>query len=162
MIDSSSTQELADDRGTVLRRAELTDASSIAHLHGLLEASGWSESHWSQVLQQYRDAWVIEVGSHLAGFVVFQTEVPQAELLNIGVSRNHHGCGLGTELLRSTLSLLPAHVESVYLEVRRSNVPAIGLYHKMGFEKVGERQWYYPHAGGSREDALIYRLRRGH
>ena len=47
-------------------------------------------------------------------------------------------------------------VESLYLEVRTSNVPAIGLYKKLGFEKVGLRKAYY---SSPIEDAIVMQLK---
>ena len=43
------------------------------------------------------------------------------------------------------------------LEVRISNLPAIHLYEKLGFEQVGKRAGYYRDNG---EDALLMTLHR--
>ena len=43
-------------------------------------------------------------------------------------------------------------VLTVLLEVRAGNVPAIGLYEKNGFAKIGLRKEYYQNP---KEDALI-------
>ena len=41
---------------------------------------------------------------------------------------------------------------SVYLEVRPSNLPAIELYQKLGFNEIGRRPKYYT---DSKEDAVV-------
>jgi ribosomal-protein-alanine N-acetyltransferase len=41
----------------------------------------------------------------------------------------------------------------VFLEVRRGNVAAIGLYGSFGFGQAGERKGYYRDTG---EDALLF------
>ena len=46
-------------------------------------------------------------------------------------------------------------LESIYLEVRPSNLPAIALYERYGFETVGCRKRFYREPV---EDALIMRL----
>jgi ribosomal-protein-alanine N-acetyltransferase len=43
---------------------------------------------------------------------------------------------------------------SIFLEVRVSNMPAIHLYDKLGFNEIGLRRDYYPDSNG-REDALV-------
>ena len=47
-----------------------------------------------------------------------------------------------------------AGVESIFLEVRVTNLPAIRLYKSVGFMEIGIRKGYYPGIP-SREDALI-------
>jgi ribosomal-protein-alanine N-acetyltransferase len=42
--------------------------------------------------------------------------------------------------------------KSAHLEVRPSNITAIELYQKLGFERVGRRPKYYT---DSKEDALL-------
>ena len=43
----------------------------------------------------------------------------------------------------------------IFLEVRKSNAPAIGLYEKCGFEKIGERKNFYD---TPKEDAVLYKF----
>jgi ribosomal-protein-alanine N-acetyltransferase len=44
------------------------------------------------------------------------------------------------------------------LEVRPSNVAALGLYFGFGFKRIALRRGYYP-AGPAREDAVLLELR---
>ena len=41
---------------------------------------------------------------------------------------------------------------SVYLEVRPSNIPAVELYEELGFKEIGHRPKYY---ADSKEEALV-------
>jgi ribosomal-protein-alanine N-acetyltransferase len=45
--------------------------------------------------------------------------------------------------------------ESMFLEVDNGNTAALGLYRKLGFEKVGERQGYYRQENGALSTALV-------
>ena len=45
-------------------------------------------------------------------------------------------------------------MDTVFLEVRQSNVGALYLYDKLGFNEIGLRRDYYPAKDG-REDALV-------
>ena len=44
--------------------------------------------------------------------------------------------------------------KEMFLEVRASNVAAIGIYECAGFNETGRRKGYYP-ADGGREDAIL-------
>ena len=135
------------------------DCQTVAELQSRLDYSGWSEKQWREALEHYPCAWVVLTGGcEIIGYIIFQASVSQVELLNLGIKQQYQGKGIANELLQATISLLPESSENVFLEVRRSNVPAIHLYEKVGFHSVGVRRDYYSVAGGSREDALIYRL----
>lgn len=80
-----------------------------------------------------------------------------AELLNIGVSQLFQGLGVGEDFLEACLELLPDNTQQCFLEVRRSNIPAINLYKKLLFEQIAERKDYYRLNNGLVEDALVFR-----
>ena len=156
----------ADKPDVLLRPMQREDVDSIACLHADLDASSWSPQQWLEAYEHAADAWIVvhkdsatgdTVGGMetLVGYAIFRAVCEQAELLNFGIRREYQGRGLGTDLLESTLSLLPKDVEEVLLEVRRSNVPAINLYTKLGFNEATIRRDYYPAAGGGWEDAIV-------
>ena len=63
--------------------------------------------------------------------------------------------GLGRKMLEHLLGVARScPSEVLFLEVRPSNIQAIDLYRRFGFNEVGTRQGYYPAPQG-REDALI-------
>lgn len=140
-----------------LRRILPGDCAQIARLHQQLEYSGWNQAQWLQAVELYPCSWVLVNNKKIQSYICYQTTVPQTELLNLGVAAERQGQGIAFNLVKATLELLPDYAESVFLEVRRSNSPAIGLYEKLGFAKVGERRHYYSAMNGAREDALIYR-----
>ena len=81
--------------------------------------------------------------------------VDEGQITNLAVHPDHRRKGLGTAILRSLLRhAKDAKLESISLEVRVSNAPAIALYKSLGFELVGCRPKYYHNP---REDALILR-----
>ena len=47
------------------------------------------------------------------------------------------------------------NAKCIFLEVRESNVPAISLYKKLGFEELGIRKKFYEHPV---EDAIIMKV----
>ena len=87
----------------------------------------------------------------------FRVVIDEAELVDIRVSQAVRQKGFGNRLLTHTLQCLGGKgVSCCYLEVRRSNVPALALYQQMGFEVTGERANYYRVQGGV-EDAILMR-----
>ena len=82
--------------------------------------------------------------------------VDEMHLLKIAVDGNFHGQGYGRLLMDKVVEVArEAEMESVLLEVRPTNEPAVGLYRKTGFETIGVRKGYYV---DTKEDALVMRL----
>lgn len=80
-----------------------------------------------------------------------------AELFLIFVHPDSRRQGLARDMLADFEAHARAHyqAEAVYLEVRRSNSGAIGLYERAGYSKIAERKRYYQDG----EDAMIYEKR---
>lgn len=91
-----------------------------------------------------------------AGFVLTRHVLDEEELLLIAVTPGARRRGVGAALIEQLL--IAAHtrgVAKIFLEMRRGN-PAIHLYHKFGFEPIGERRNYYRMANGERIDAITF------
>lgn len=156
MIDKSDVSE-ESIRLSPMRAAHLPQ---IAEIHQQINPSPWTLEQWQTCCENplYLN-WVVEEQEQeqMVAFACYICAGSEAELLNIGVTQSRQGKGLGEDLLRSSLLLLPATAEHCFLEVRRSNIPAINLYKKLKFESVAERKDYYRHGSGLIEDALIFR-----
>jgi ribosomal-protein-alanine N-acetyltransferase len=85
--------------------------------------------------------------------------VDEAHLLNVAVSAEKQGQGLGRFLLNQAVACARGlGMESVLLEVRPSNTRALEIYERYGFKQIGRRKGYYPAADGQREDAIVMRF----
>ena len=92
----------------------------------------------------------------LLGYLTLFAASWEMEILNLAVHPEHRRQGHARALMRHVLQLCDKMgIKRGYLEVRRSNVAAQGLYRAFGFEEVGVRRRYYP---DNREDAIIMRL----
>jgi ribosomal protein S18 acetylase RimI-like enzyme len=66
------------------------------------------------------------------------------------------GLGLGAAILDWLVDDAGSRgARSMLLEVRPSNTPALRLYERKGFHRVGLRRRYYPAHDGAREDAIV-------
>jgi [ribosomal protein S18]-alanine N-acetyltransferase len=128
-----------------------------------LEKQAAMAAHWST--QQYEAAVSGEAPSRvvlvleetvLQGFIVGRAAGEEWELENIAVAEPAHRRGLGTHLLEEFIGLARGRgAQSVFLEVRESNLAARQLYEKYAFVETGRRKRYYREP---EEDAIVYRL----
>jgi ribosomal-protein-alanine N-acetyltransferase len=89
----------------------------------------------------------------IIGYVGMWLMVDQAHIVAIAVRDRYRRQGLGELLLiESVRTALDNQMESITLEVRRSNLGAQALYEKYRFLKVGVRARYY---SDNQEDAII-------
>ena len=96
---------------------------------------------------------VIEEEGSVLGFAILHRSLDEGELYNIAVRADRRGEGLGGRLLDTVLYCAKRWgIRRVFLEVRRSNAAARGLYKSRGFAVCGERKNYYD---APKEDAIL-------
>lgn len=120
----------------------------------------WSRANFSDSLSQGYHAWVLRGQDHrLMGYFLIMGIVDEAHLLNVAVSRDWQGQGVGRLLVNQAVALSRGlGMESILLEVRPSNVRALEIYQRYGFTEIGRRKGYYPAANSTREDAIVMRF----
>ncbi len=92
------------------------------------------------------------------GFLLTRAAADEAEILTIAIDPNHRGRGIARRLIDTAFRrLYRDRITSVFLEVDAGNMPALALYARLGFVKVGERKGYY--AGGSTPGASALVMR---
>ena len=102
------------------------------------------------------------INGRLRGFVLARLAADEAEILTIAVEAATRGRGVGRALLSESLrQAANAGAKTMFLEVDRSNTPALALYKHLGFVAVGERAGYYRRKDGARETAIVMRKALG-
>ena len=137
-----------------IRRVMPEDIPAITELERVCFSVPWSEQGFMAELDS-GDAWfsVCEENDKILGFAVLHCFGEEAELFNVAVSPEVRRRGIADALMRDVMAgAKKKDVTRILLEVRRSNVPAISLYAKYGFELLGLRKNYYD---APVEDALI-------
>ncbi len=100
------------------------------------------------------DTLVYETGDGVRGFAVIKVVDEEAYLENMMVAPDGRRKGAGAEMLQKVMMwAASAGAEEVLLDVDTTNLPAIGLYIKLGFEFLEQRENSYPRG----EDAYIMR-----
>ncbi len=95
--------------------------------------------------------------NNIVGFYIGEQVIDEATLMDICVSPNNQGKGLGKKLLTKFINQAKAKgAVKIWLEVRAKNIPAQMLYMNVGFIETGRRTGYYPSARGfGYEDAIV-------
>ena len=90
---------------------------------------------------------VAEHDGKVIGFIDYLITFNSATIMQIAVSKEFRNVGIGTRLLMEMEESFPKDineiVESVTLEVRVSNQPAVKLYTKNGYQIVVVKRNYY-------------------
>lgn len=117
----------------------------------------WTETIFRDCIRANYHCRVLEVPhSFIQSYGVMSTAAGEAHIFNLCVRPELQRRGLAQRMLDHLLELARAvQTQTVFLEVRISNIPAIRLYQVAGFCEIGARSGYYPSSGKSREDALV-------
>ncbi|MEP3277552.1 MAG: ribosomal protein S18-alanine N-acetyltransferase [Stappiaceae bacterium] len=140
------------------------DAVAMSNMHADAFAHVWSSDEISALLASDAvHALVIRrpnpYGTRaLLGFVIYRNAADEAEILTIAIDKRKRRKGLGQQLMEEVSRRLYAdRIDHLFLEVDADNLPALTLYQKLGFAKVGERQAYYTSGEKGAGTALIMR-----
>ena len=72
----------------------------------------------------------------IIGVLIFQQNIDQANLYGFFVEPEYRNQGVAQQLLQTTIDYGQAYVRQVILSVIATNIPAIHLYQKLGFQIV--------------------------
>lgn len=138
-----------------------SDLARVVEIERETFSDPWSRASFASSLKEshIRALAVVNGSAEVVGYGLATVVADEGEILNLAVARDRRGQGFGRLILDALLKSLWAEgVEKAYLEVRRSNEPAIALYRAAGFQPLGVRPGYY---AIPREDALTMALELG-
>ena len=119
------------------------------------EAARWNLAAYKALLTNPAAGSVLvaEREDVVAGFVCLRVMGPEAELLNLAVLPSLRRKGVGSQLVERALQAAwEKGAARIFLEVRESNLAALRLYQRHGFERAGYRRGYYADPPG---DAVV-------
>ena len=129
---------------------------AVAELEKICFSDPWSENSVASELRNKLALWLVaEEEGQVAGYIGSQTCGDESDVMNVAVHPDFRRRRIAEALVNClTEELKRIGSRCLTLEVRASNVPAIALYEKLGFEEIGRRKNYYRNP---REDGLIMR-----
>lgn len=136
-----------------IRPARPEDVPAIAELEEQCFSEPWPEDMIRRMLDRFT---VAEGADAPAGYLVLSSVLDEGNIDNVAVSPACRRCGAADALVADALRRArESGLTVLMLEVRASNIPAIRLYEKYGFQSVGRRTNYYTKP---REDAILMTL----
>lgn len=134
------------------------DLDSVVSIAAQSPHNSWNAAVFADCLKANYTAWVVELDGQVKAFLIALIVQPECQLMNIGVDVMSQRTGLASALMSHLLEFAKLNAcEQIFLEVRSSNIGAIALYKRFGFNQAGVRVNYYPASRG-REDALTFSL----
>lgn len=95
---------------------------------------------------------VARLDNEIVGFAGFLNICDEANIMNIVTKINKRHLGIGSKLLSQLIaSAHEQNCKSITLEVNEHNAPAIHLYEKFNFKRIGLRKKYY----NNKDNAII-------
>jgi len=135
-----------------MRKIVYNDIKAVSEFFSSNLIDAWSEKELENSFNSDNFLGFIEEdNAKIISAVTYLISFETADLLDLAVDSFYRKTGKATSILSySFLALKDAGVREVFLEVRKSNLPAINLYKKLGFTLISERKNYYKN-----EDALV-------
>jgi ribosomal-protein-alanine N-acetyltransferase len=139
-----------------VRRLALHDLDGIETIENAVYPTPWSRSMFAGELAKPSS---LSLGGfdpdtgRLVAYLIVSRYVDAWHIMNLAVHPGWRRAGVASRLLDELFEVTAGDSRRGYtLEVRVSNVSAIALYERFGFEASGLRRGYYT---DNREDALI-------
>lgn len=126
---------------------DVTHIKEIAQLEEKCFPDPWSEDMFIQLLSNPLAVFITaQKDGEVVGYAGIYHILSEGQLMNIAVKEEYRRLGIAEKMFDFILDYAKENdIEVITLEVRKENSPAISLYEKLGFEKVGERPGYYSH-----------------
>lgn len=128
---------------------------------GFKNGSPWEDKHFYHTLEAVNS--IIFTASidededeKIVGLLIASIAMTEVDIYMIVVDEAYKQKRIAYQLFEHLIAeCRKREVERIFLEVRVSNRPAIGLYERLGFDKVGTRKAYY---SSPIEDAIVMQL----
>jgi ribosomal-protein-alanine N-acetyltransferase len=141
----------------LIRKMDETDLDSVFAIENESTHDTWDIETFRYAIYK-EDAFVLinDSNNEICGFLFGIQTLDEYSISNIAIKEKYKRQGLAFYLISQIISAKPNHY-SFFLEVRKTNLPAIKLYEKLGFKNLYIRKSYYHNPT---EDAIVMGLIR--
>lgn len=145
-----------NDLTKVLRLTE-EELPQIAEIERECFSTPWSSEALSMLTEEPNVGFYALFDGQIVGYVGMQCVLDEGQITDVAVLPSYRRRGIAAELLNALISYARLKgIRAIFLEVRKSNLPALSLYRdRLGFQVIGTRRGFYSHP---REDAYNMQL----
>lgn len=138
----------------IIRAMQTDDLGQVAPIEAANFSTPWTENDFRTYLDRQDGLFLVaEEDGKILGYCGVILVPPEGDITNVSVGSEYRGRGAGKALVEEMLKRTEAAgIDTLFLEVRKSNAVAIGLYGRQGFTEIAVRKNYYEKPV---EDALI-------
>ncbi len=147
---------LRNVNGYSLRRCGIDDLKSVIDINEKTLPEHYTEYFFESLLREIPEAFIVaELENEIVGYIMCKLEfgfsnfrklgfVKKGHVVSISLLEKHRGKYIGEALMMEGINGVVARKgDEIYLEVRTSNLPAISLYRKLGFQTKSILKSYY-------------------
>ena len=129
-----------------VRKMQPEVVPALAELEAACFSEPWSEQAFLDALKQPEALMMtaIGTGNNPIGYCGIYLSADEGEITNVAVCPDHRKQGIADVILTEVFAeAWKRGAQTIYLEVRESNLPAQKLYEKHGFVSCGIRKNFY-------------------
>ena len=138
-----------------ITKADISHLEQIEAIEKTLEHRNLSLDSIKKDLESENTCYLVAIDTttnNIVGYIGCEVLVDHADITAVATHKDYLKQGIASTLLNTLEKHLQENqIESIFLEVRTSNIPAINLYTKLNYNKISTRTKYYDNL----EDANI-------
>lgn len=132
--------------GITVRRMEYLDLDGVAALEQEIFTEPWTWADFERELSKPDSCYLVAAAEdgEILGYCGLWNVSGEGQIYNVAVREESRGQGIARKMMERLLAEGRAcGVSAFTLEVRAGNIPAIRLYHSLGFADAGLRPGFY-------------------
>jgi len=142
--------------GYSIRRCSCDDLKSVIDINEKTLPEHYTQYFFESLLREIPESFIVaEYENEIVGYIMCKLEfgfsnfrklgfVKKGHVVSISLLQQHRGKKIGEALMLEGINGVTSRKgDEIYLEVRTSNLPAISLYEKLGFQTKSILKSYY-------------------